>query len=326
MHGFQRLAELAGHGTILLAGLLLAAELSACTEKTPPAPPAVPAALAPPLAPVVALTPPQPVAATPALLPPMTPQEQERAVMMQAVYGDNYRPATRDALVSIAVRRGDQDTSVRFFIDAVSHSQLANGDTVLVANGVEMGEGGVRMDGHVSGGFLNVFILRQADGKWRVIKRHENVAEFGNFGSVGEVQWVTLTSGKPGLAVVTEHAGGGYFMHSLALFDPAAEVMQNIGSMLVSSGGVDACAHEPEHACWSILGKWRFAPSKKQAAYDDLVFEFAGMHIKPREPRNPALEEDAWDPVTTAVKASARYAFDGKEYQLVEGENPVPGL
>lgn len=291
--------------------------LGSCSEHKPAAP-------APPAAPAIALPP--PLAATPLPLAPMTPQEQERVLLMQAVFGAHYRLATRDALASMPLRRENVDTRARFFIDAVSHSQLANGDTVLVANGVEMGEGGTRLDGHVSSGFLSVFILRQAEGKWTVLKRHENIAELGSFGSFGEVQWVTLASGKPGLAVLTDGAWGGYFINWLSLFDPAAEVMHELGGMRVASGGQDDCAHEPEQPCWSIRGRWRFAPSTRQAAYDDLVFEFAGMRVKQRKPRNPALPEGTQDPVVTPVKASARYAFDGKQYQLVEGDNPVPGL
>ncbi|NHZ33118.1 hypothetical protein [Massilia rubra] len=299
---------------ILMVGLLCAASFSVGKEQPPQAPPA---RMAPP---------PLAQAVTPAPLAPMTPQEHERGVLMQAIFGEYYRPATRDALVGMPLRRNNVDTSGRFFIDAVSHSLLANGDTVLVANGVEMGKGGVRLDGVASPGFLNVFILRQEDGKWSVLKRHENIAKLGSFGSFGEVQWVTLGAGKPGMAVLTDGAWDGYFMHWLALFDPADEVMHKLGGMRVASGGQDDCAHEPVHPCWIVRGKWRFAPPTRQAAYDDLVFEFSGMHVRQRKPRNPALRKGVPDPIITPLKASARYAFDGKRYQLVEGKNPVPGL
>jgi hypothetical protein len=297
--GMQRMRS-----ALVLAGLLCSPLLSACKELPPPAT----------------------AAATAPALAPMTAQEQEREPLMRAVFGAHYRPATRDALVSMALRRDKADTRARFFVDAVSHALLANGDTALVANGVEMDEDGDRLDGDASPGFLSVFILRQAGGQWHVQKRHENIAQLGSFGSFGTVQWVALAPGKPGLAVLTDAAWNGYFIYWLSLFDPAAELMQNLGGMRLSSGGQDDCAHEPVNPCWSIMGKWRFVASTRQAAYDDLLFDFAGMHVRQRTPRNPALPEGEPDPVITPVKAVARYAFDGKTYQLVEGDNPVPGL
>lgn len=290
--------------------LALTTLLSACSKPLPPAP----------VQPAVAATPAQaPAQAGPAPAPKPTADDKILALLMKAVYGEGYREATRDALVELP-DPDDAAKKANFVIRPVAHTVLPSGETVLVANAEMAGDDGVAMTSHASGGFLNVFLMRQAGGNWEILKRHENVTSLGSHGSLGTVQWVQLAKDKPGLAVLSGGTWQGYTIENLSLFDLTADSMRDLAAQIqVHSDSEGGCDPEGDSKCWSITGKWRFEPPQAGAQYDDLHVDFSGessTRVKAAKAQRLAKK----------VSGAARYAYDGKVYKLVDGTNPVPGI
>lgn len=243
--------------------------------------------------------------------------------LMAAVFGQDYRPASDDALVELP-GVDHRDKVGMYVLSAVSVSQLPSGQVVLIANAETADEQGKAYSAHASSGLLNVFLLRQVDGKWHVLKRHENVAALGSFGQLGEVVWIQLATGRPGFVVINGGNWQGYSIGGLALFDPLAESMKELGGAALYSNNDAAC--EPESAkCWRVAGKWRLVPAAaKTAKYDDLLIDFIGEESI--DPNGYGDEQRPAKRVTRKYTVQTRYAYDGKQYQLVSGSNPVPGI
>ena len=281
------------------AALFLAASLlGGCRESTPSAPAAAPALAAVPAAPAA-------VSVVPAR--PAAPSE---TIFMQAVFGAAYRAAGNFAYAELPDPE-QPGTRSFYVIKPVQHSLLKNGDAVLVGNGENGSEDGSTDSGHGNGGLLNVFILRQTGGQWKVLRRHENIATLGSHGQLGDVAWPELAAGKPGLAVISGGTWQGYTVASLSLFDLGAERMQELANIRLHSDSLGACDPETERKCWEVDGEWRFDPSARGARFDDLVITFRG-------------QETVGKAKPTPIEGSARYAFDGRRYVLAEGENLVP--
>ena len=281
--------------------------LSACSEKTASAPP--PAAHAP--------APLQPLAAP-------TTADKVDAILLKAVFGKQYRPASRDVLASLPDPDNRAETG-SYLVTAAGNTVLATGETVLVANAEEANEAGESLSGHVSSGLLNVYLLRQTAGKWQIIKHHENVAGLGSNGHIGQVIWTTLAKDKPGLALVHGGTWQGSSIANLALFDVRGASVHNLApdAITISSDNEGACDPEGTTECWSVSGKWRFAAPRTPAAYDDLLIDFTGE----KSHRTEDAKGDLAGPrVVEKISGAARYAYDGKQYKLVEGENIVPGI
>ena len=316
--------------------LLVSALLGACSDKTTPASADmaadgvadVPAAAAAADAASAEHVPPP--AATPPKMEEMnTPQARKReAGMMRAVFGKDYRGDSDDALADLP----DPDNHVdklSYVVSAVSHRLLPDGRAILVANAETANTEGTAESAHASSGLLNVFFLapkgQPEDGQWQVVKRLENIAALGSSGQLGEVHWIMLGANKPGLAIRHGYTGQGYTITQLALFEIGDGKVTALGSGIeLYSDNMGACTPDMDE-CWMVEGKWRFAPARNGGAHDDLLIDFTGASEKIKPGVTVKPDEDPLR-IATPLNGRARYAFDGKEYKLVEGKNTVPGV
>ncbi|UTY58365.1 hypothetical protein [Massilia sp. erpn] len=238
--------------------------------------------------------------------------------LMQAVFADAYRPATKDALAELPE---PDERSVRslHLITPTAAKVLENGLAALVVNGEMADEQGITSTAHVTPGRLSVYLLRQENGKWVLQLRHENVAELGSMGQSGSAQWVTLAPGKPGLAMLHGGTWQGYSIRFLSLFDLSDENMRHMLGEPVESDSEGACGPETSE-CWQVAGNWRIAAPAEGQRYGDVLMDFSGA----RE----ALPQGAegGKRVKHAVKGSARYSYRDGAYKLVSGANLVPGV
>jgi hypothetical protein len=179
----------------------------------------------------------------------------------------------------------------------VAATVLESGDTVLIANGARAYKDGTAHTTDRSKGHLNIYFLRKENEKWKVLRRHENIAELGSYGEIGEVVWTTLAPGKPGLGVISEWTAHGYSSKTLSLYDLSSNDIHNL-----APGGADTieihydnsgnCEHGTDK-CWGITGELRFSPSQNNAIYDDLVIEFSGEKPIEEDDEDEASGQDA---------------------------------
>ncbi|WP_338767608.1 hypothetical protein [Massilia sp. METH4] len=265
------------------------------------------------------------------------------APLMQAVFGDDYLPAKGYAIEGGAAADVSpaQDGDMPLVLTATTSAALPSGDTALVVEGSFRRPTGEEMLGEVEGSPVHLFLLRQRDGVWHVVRRHENIAEKSRNGT--DIRWVTLGPGKPGLAIENHWLGQGYTATWLSLYDPAGERMANLlgDSLMTRSDNEGACEDE----CWSGEAKWRLEAGSgraRNAPYDDLVLEITGEETlqpgdgaqadtdeaPPPAPETGKSPQPAGDGATVAAKRSlagtARYAYRDGKYQLVEGTNTLP--
>ena len=302
--------------TLIAAACL--ALVSACSDKVVATPPPVVAAAAP--VPVPATQPVEAIAS-----PKTEPSTEERfnASLLAEVHGDKYRAATRDALVDLP-DPDDRKAVRRFVVSPVASTVLASGETVLVANAEVAGDDGTAQSSHASGGLLNVYLMqRDENGKWQVRKRHENVTQLGSHGKLGSVEWTTVGAGKPGMAITNGGTWQGYTIQNLALFDLTADTMHDLAGPGISihSDSNGGCNEEEYGKCWSVTGKWSLKEPKSESPYHDIVVAFDGQSTTRDEEKagQPKLPR-----VVKKITGTARYAYDGKVYKLVEGANVVP--
>lgn len=292
-----------------LTATLLLATLAGCSRDEPkPATPPVPQA-APPTA-------------TAAPVPAQVRQDPY-ADLMRAVFGTRYRPATADALADMPDTE-KPNASLRMVATAAGSTRLSTGETVLAVNADVAEADGTAMAGHSSPGVLSIYVLDNAGGQWRVLRRHESVAALGSSGQIGEVKWVRLAKDKTGLAVLNGATYQGATVTYLALFDPMAAKVSDLMAEdpAVYSGNGDDCG--PESTCWEARADWRFEPGS--AVYDDLVLTIAGHQDVAKEPDAEIDEGKPVARVRQPLNGKARYVFDGRQYRLSEGENTIPGV
>lgn len=244
---------------------------------------------------------------------------------MLAVFGKNYRAAGKDALADLP-DPDDRKTTSSYVVSPIAATVLENGQTVLVANAEDADGEGQARSAHASPGLLNVYVLSKEEGKWKVLRRHENIAALGSFGNIGEVEWTSLAPGKPGLAVLHGGTWQGSTITLLSLFDLGSADMRDLSGepVRIHSDNDDGCAPESD-ACWNVEGKWRFVSGKPDALYDDLLIEFSGEKSAPPKGDQAAKASEA-DRVSTKVHSTARYAFDGTRYRLISGTNVAPEI
>ena len=272
-----------------VGGMLLAAALAGCTDRTPP-----------PVAPVPAV--PSPVAADESL--------------MRAVFGGQYQPTSKTAEARL------KPSGLAFRAEAVQHAVLASGEALLLARARL-----VDQDENANGGlngWLALYILRSEQGAWRVARRHDNLMYLGRDAALA-ASMVKLGKNREGLALVTTNRWEGCAFQDLTLFDLGTVDMKPLTEAVSvgSSATVDECNRAYSDSRWSVHGKWRIAPGTGNGPLDQLVIDFTGdlatpphdEHGQPTGPRVPAK-----------VSGSARYAYDAarRQYQLVEGANLVP--
>ncbi|NHZ79083.1 hypothetical protein F2P44_07305 [Massilia sp. CCM 8695] len=304
----------------LFLSILFPVLLAACGERKA----ALPAAAAPALA---GKEEGGTVTAVPAPLPP-TPEQlearaaalRERAVLMHAIFGENFNPAANEAPMEL----GEPDEpGVRMYtIEPVAHAFLPNGDAALVANAlvVRAERDGIRV--HTDGGLLNVFILRKADGRWTLLRHHANIARLGSWERIGTAKFMRLAPGKTGLAMLYGGAFQGYVDRYLSLYDLGAQTMHDLtGAGIAVSASALACQPADTETCYDVTSGWRFALSASGAAYNDLVFQFRGQEDSKKDVRRKGGEGPRLASDITRLDGCARYAYDGKTYVLVEGKN-----
>lgn len=247
------------------------------------------------------------------------------AELMRAVFGARYRAAKGNALADMT-DPDDRRKRAPMVVTGVGSTRLPTGETVLAVNAEMPDNDGEPMSSHAASGLLSLFLLENKDGAWHVRRRHESVASLGSFGQLGELKWVNLTKDKIGLAVLHGGTWQGQTITLLALFDPSADkVVDLVGeSIPVYSGNEGACG--PSTAtCWEAEAQWHFEPAG--AAYDDLVLTITGYENNAKHPEvEPKDEDEAIERVRKSLDATVRYVYDGKQYQLREGKNTIPGI
>jgi len=235
---------------------------------------------------------------------------------MRAIFGDDYDPKADNALAVIEYE-GDNGY---FLMTLTGFTELPDGRTVVAVNGLPSDENRTDMAAHASPGMLNLYALRREGAGWKVVERHENVATMGSMGNFGDVEWVTLGPGKPGLIVTS---GGTWFGSSIyegGIFE-LGEKVRLLGSYSRGSSNAGACMPESKD-CWDVDGHVRFVDNPQGGPYGDLLVDYEGRHYTVTEGKDGNQVEH----LKSTVKQTARYRFDGKEYGLVSGTNPVPGI
>jgi hypothetical protein len=250
-----------------------------------------------------------------------TSKENEFTPLMAAVFGSGYKADLGVAVAELA-DPSNRKKRVSFVITPVARTKLNTGETVLVASAEFADEDGRPMSSHASPGLLNVFFLTQSAGHWSIVARHENIAELGSSGVFGQVSWVQVGPGKPGFAVQHGWTGQGYNMGLIALFEIRGRAVQALTpkSIMVNSDNLGVCEDDsPE--CWDISADWRLLVEPDQP-YASLQLVFSG-----EETRLPSEQNDGKPSgqkrLVTKLYSAAKYQFDGKQYELVEGENIV---
>lgn len=249
------------------------------------------------------------------------------APLMRAVFGDDYLPAKGHAIEGI----GDPDTFQKAYATVytgATSTRLPSGETVLVVTSVATDENGDENPALPDPGRLSIYVLRQQGGQWNLVRRHDDVAQLGRVGFVGDLRWVMPGQGRPVLAVEHHESGQGYRGTWLSLFDPSKEKIVDLtGSGIMtesdSTGACPAATH-----CWSARATWRFEPAAN--AYDDLVLTITGEEDDVADETAGEPAEDT-APVPAQAKqhslaGTARYVFQNGSYRLRDGANTLPSF
>lgn len=249
------------------------------------------------------------------------------APLMRAVFGDDYLPAKGHAIEGI----GDPDTFQKAYATVytgATSTRLPSGETVLVVTSVATDENGDENPALPDPGRLSIYVLRQQGGQWNLVRRHDDVAQLGRVGFVGDLRWVMPGQGRPVLAVEHHESGQGYRGTWLSLFDPSKEKIVDLtGSGIMtesdSTGACPAATH-----CWSARATWRFEPAAN--AYDDLVLTITGEEDDVADETAGEPAEDT-APVPAPAKqhslaGTARYVFQNGSYRLRDGANTLPSF
>lgn len=234
---------------------------------------------------------------------------------MRAIFGDGYRRLTRDAL-SVVESDGVEGNYLMTYEDC---AELGDGRVAVIVNGLLSDENGSDFAGHSTPGMLNVYVMRRQGGGWKVLERHENVATLGSEGHFSEVRWIGLGPGKPGFIVYSGGTWQGYSISVADIFELGNGV-RPLGNFNQASDNIGACGPETDE-CWDIRSTIRVAGTGLHAGYPDLLADFQGKRYTVTETADKGVEH-----LESTVRQTARYRFDGKAYQLVEGTNPAPGV
>jgi hypothetical protein len=216
----------------------------------------------------------------------------------------------------------DRSEQASFVITPVARARLKTGETVLVANAEFADSDGQSMSTHASPGLLNVFFLAQSQERWVTLSRHENIAELGSHGGFGKFEWVQLGPDKPGFAIEHGWSGQGYMISLVALFEIRNLTVHALtpNSIKIYSDNLGACEEDtPE--CWGISATWRLSPEPDQP-YSSLHLVFSGEETKLPSDQDDS-KKSSQKRLVTKLRSAAKYQFDGKQYELVEGENIV---
>lgn len=285
-----------------LASFALISLLFGCSDKTltPPAPP-----------------PPAAVKLTSAPPPALSTREKINAMLMQAVFGVQYDGKTQEARTTMPDGEGS-GAIADFIVTAAASTVLATGETVFVTRGEAIDEEGKTNASFATGGMMSVYFMRQRDGKWHIIKRHDNIQSLGSNGNFGGISWPMLGAGKPGMAVGSAYMTQGIDMEMITLFDISNNDVRDVseGGFMISSSNNGDCDEDLAMECWETEGDWHIAAAKTPDAYGDFLMVVTGTtSTAPGEHK----EEATGPRVTEKVSGTARYVFDGKQYNSVSG-------
>ncbi|KQV84867.1 hypothetical protein ASD15_06860 [Massilia sp. Root351] len=307
---------------LILGAVLSAGALAGCARQEAPAAVAATATAAATVA--------APAASGPAVRvsPDLAMAGVDATPLLKALFGD-YATA-KDGGVVATLNDPDQPGSQGLYLlSRVASTVLPGGETVLVFNGEACNEAGEAQTAHATPGLLSFFLLKQEQGAWRVLRRHENVAALGSFGNVGTLSWVALAPGKVGLAA--EHGGTwqGYTSLFLALIDVSdpqpRDLMGEEAQVLADTEG--ACGGRVAE-CWDVRARWRILQPAAGARYGALAMDFDGEQRVATPASLAAADADADEDnvvrTTKRIGGSARYVYDGKAYKLASGANPIP--
>jgi len=270
---------------------------------------------------------PPPAAANKSTQPPQSPtpgeEPLEESALMHAIFGADYDANRKHATIKLPNPVNPTEHS-SYAVTAWTQTILPDGETLLLTNGRILDDKGKLFNPDYNMGSLSLYILRKQDGKWKVIKRHENFDTNGSFGDSGTARWVQLGQGKTGLALVQADMLDGFQTEFLSLYDVSHGDIRNLTeeSITVYSDNSGVC--EPRVLCWEVTGKWKLVAAPADIAYHDLLIEFTGKEMAPvkgaTENTDPNIARTA-----KPLKTQARYRFNGTSYKLIDGNNPNDG-
>lgn len=283
----------------LTAGLLLASFAAGCSDKQASV-----------------------VTAQATAVAPVAKSAPTKQVLMQAVFGKQYRSSTNDALVDLPMFE-DRQKIRRYVVAPLATTVLATGETVLVAKSTYADENIEKIEQpDYYNIYYAVYLLREVAGKWSVAKRHPNIVYRGFDERRGSVLFPTLGKGRTGLALASGTSDHGCSSNAIHLFDLRDDPLRDLTSSGIPTGsstnencgGTDLQPDEETNATWF------FAAPKKASPYSDIVMKFITETTY-----MSSAEENATKSIRTK-KGSARYAYDGKQYVLAGGDSPLDGF
>ena len=234
--------------------------------------------------------------------------------LMKAAFGNSYRERTQDAVVALS-DIDNRSLRQRYVVQPIDARLIDQEQAVLVLNGQIADRHDEVFSSHAQAGLLTIIFFKRHNEQWQVVKRQENIAALGSFGSIGDVTWTKLGQTTPGLLVLHGNTGQGYSFTQLAIFDLTAPQTADLsGEPILIHLDNDGMCDRQRHDCWDVSANWQFVSTNKNKSHDDLILSFSGF--KPASEKNPTR--------TIEVKQTARYTFDGKSYRLIQGNNPVP--
>jgi hypothetical protein len=284
--------------------------LAGCSKPAPPAPQST-AAAAKPAAVAAAPTPMEPGSVPEQ---PPTPSKDQENALMHAIFGDAYDPAQERA----SGPPQEDGSTFRMRYTFQSANALPDGRTAVIVNSVSLSDDDGEFASHGTEGTLNVYLLRQGAAGWEVLDRHEDVASMGSNGFMGGVTWLLLGPGKPGFAISSGGVWQGYAVSGTDVFELRADGVQALGTFQDASSNSGACG--PGAECWDVGSSLRLADTPQGNGYRDLLVNFKGKFYTVTEDKGGKSVVH----LQKTVRQTARYRFNGKEYVLAAGTNPVP--
>lgn len=240
--------------------------------------------------------------------------DPSREELMKAVFGQQYRAATGDALTKLP--RLATPRKMRYYrVKPLTTTVLNTGETVLVAQ-ADYAEQNTENDNEAieDETLLNVFLLRQTAGKWSVLRRYENFMYRGENSGPGSILFPMLNKDRQGLAVVNHVSDHGCSSRTLYLFDLGQASLRSLTEGISTASTYNRhCGDDDAAPDESTTSKWYLAPPKQaNAAYNDVVVVSVTETTAVATPGQPK-------PVTAVgKKVTLRYAYDGKQYRLLD--------
>lgn len=254
-----------------------------------------------------------------------TPPAVSDEGLMQSIFGKHYRRASKEALVVLKSPQLEANRHY-FLISPRAHTVLPSGLVVFVANAQDADAKGNSMSMHPSPGSLLVYMLHHEKKGWVVKQRFEEFDSFGSFGDIGKAEWVKLGPNKTGLAILGGDTAQGATITFLSLYDVTDGHLRRLNQTPIEFQSDNQGACGPDSHCWEIGARMSFVTSRTPRIYDDLLLTFSGNRSEPVGDVSDETDLETIERKETPVHGSARYHFNGKVYELIDGENIVPGV